>query len=256
MIQVGATVINLSRFVKQLKDSQSASGRIFFLLERVPKIPIPPTKDKTPTSSYVPPTPLLKPKVMKGAIEFRDVNFSYPSRPGVPVLNGLSLRIPANSTCALVGPSGAGKSTVVSLLQRFYDVTSGSVRVDGKDIRSLDLKWLRSHIGYVQQEPTLFAISVRDNICYGVDRKVDQEEMEAICRKANAHNFISKWPDGYDTMVGERGVQLSGGQKQRIAIARGTLCIFLSDCICSWPILTLHSVACSPLGESENSAAR
>lgn len=117
----------------------------------------------------------------------------------------------------------SGKSTVVSLLQRFYDVTSGSVTIDGHDIRNLDMNWLRSHIAYVQQEPQLFGLTVRENIAYGMDREVTQDEIEAVAKEANAHEFISQWPDGYDTLVGERGIQLSGGQKQRIAIARALL---------------------------------
>merc|ERR1712013_98282 len=113
-----------------------------------------------------------------------------------------------------------GKSTVVAILQRFYDVVDGSVLIDGNDIRGLNLKWLRRNIGYVQQEPQLFGLTVRENVCYGIDRKVDDEELVQVCKEANAHDFISQWPDGYDTLVGERGVKLSGGQKQRIAIAR------------------------------------
>lgn len=108
----------------------------------------------------------------------------------------------------------------MSLLQRFYDIQSGSISVDGNDITSLDLPWLRQHIGYVQQEPQLFGLSVRDNLLYGVNREVSQEELEAAARDAHAHEFIVAWPDGYDTLVGERGVKLSGGQKQRVAIAR------------------------------------
>lgn len=112
---------------------------------------------------------------------------------------------------------------MVALLQRFYDVTSGSVTIDGNDIRDLDLKWLRSHIAYVQQEPQLFGLTVRENIAYGMDRSVSQDEIEEVAAEANAHDFIIQWPDGYDTLVGERGIQLSGGQKQRIAIARALL---------------------------------
>ena len=104
---------------------------------------------------------------------------------------------------------------MVALVQRFYDVTAGSVTIDGYDIRELDLKWLRSHIAYVQQEPQLFGLSVRENITFGVDRDVSQEEIDRVAKKANAHSFISHWPEGYSTLVGERGVQLSGGQKQR-----------------------------------------
>ena len=124
---------------------------------------------------------------------------------------------------ALVGSSGTGKSTAVALLQRFYDIDSGSITIDNNNLSDLDLHWLRSHLGYVQQEPQLFGLSVRDNLLYGVEREVSQAEIETACRNANAHEFISSWNEGYDTMVGERGVKLSGGQKQRVAIARALL---------------------------------
>ena len=122
-----------------------------------------------------------------------------------------------------MGSSGTGKSTVVSLLQRFYDIDSGNITVDGNDITELDLQWLRSKIGFVQQEPQLFGYSIRENLLYGVNREVSQAELEKACKDANAHDFISNWADGYETMVGERGVKLSGGQKQRVAIARALL---------------------------------
>jgi len=143
------------------------------------------------------------------------------------VLNGFTLSLAKNTTTALVGSSGSGKSTVVGLIQRFYDVDSGTITLDGVDIVDLDLTWLRSQIGYVQQEPQLFGVSVRENLTYGLSAEeaasIDQADLESACRDANAHEFISSWPDGYDTMVGERGVTLSGGQKQRIAIARAML---------------------------------
>jgi ATP-binding cassette subfamily B (MDR/TAP) protein 1 len=149
---------------------------------------------------------------MVGAVDFPNVFFSYPRD------QMFLCCIPANSTCALVGSSGAGKSTVMSLLQRFYERASGSLT-----IRDLDLKWLRSNIGYVQQEPQLFGLTVRENVMYGLDREVTHDELVEVCQNANAHDFISEWPDQYETSVGERGVQLSGGQKQRIAIARALL---------------------------------
>jgi len=164
---------------------------------------------------------------MDGNIEFENVMFSYPTRPDVLVLNAFSLKLPKNTTTALVGSSGSGKSTVVSLIQRFYDVDGGKITLDGVDLTHLDMSWFRSQIGYVQQEPQLFGVSVRENLTYGLSEeaaaKITQTELENICRDANAHDFISSWPDGYDTMVGERGVTLSGGQKQRIAIARALL---------------------------------
>jgi ATP-binding cassette subfamily B (MDR/TAP) protein 1 len=124
---------------------------------------------------------------------------------------------------ALVGSSGAGKSTMVALLQRFYDIDSGNIRIDGINLTDLNLQWLRSKMGYVQQEPQLFGFSVRENLLYGVNREVSQSELESVCKDANAHEFISTWTEGYDTVVGERGVKVSGGQKQRIAIARALL---------------------------------
>ena len=124
----------------------------------------------------------------------------------------------------LLSSMSAGKTTIIGLLQRFYDVSGGSVTLDGHDLRKLDIKWLRSQMAYVQQEPQLFGLTIRDNILYGAHRKdITQGEIETVAKEANAHEFITQFPDGYDTLVGERGIQLSGGQKQRIAIARALL---------------------------------
>jgi ATP-binding cassette subfamily B protein len=212
---IGGSLAQTARFVSQLVEARGASGRVFALLERTPLIPASTTPEDEESN--------LKPEALQGSVEFHSVDFSYPSRPDVPVLKSFSLSIPPNTTAALVGSSGAGKSTVVALMQRFYDVTGGSITIDGNDIRDLDLQWLRQHIGYVQQEPQLFGMTVRENICYGVDREVSQEEVENVCREANAHDFIIQWPNSYETLVGERGVKLSGGQKQRVAIARALL---------------------------------
>lgn len=111
----------------------------------------------------------------------------------------------------------------MALLQRFYDINSGSIKIDNNEISDLDVQWLRSKIGYVQQEPQLFGLSIRENLCYGVDRKVSLGELDKVCTDANAYEFVSKLPDGYETLVGERGVKLSGGQRQRLAIARALL---------------------------------
>jgi ABC-type multidrug transport system fused ATPase/permease subunit len=223
IFQIGATLGQVSGFVTKLIEAQGASGRIFFLLERVPDIPKPMPRDEKAVNDEEAQQAVLKPASMAGGVDFSNVSFSYTTRPDVPVLDNFSLSIPANTTAAIVGSSGAGKSTVVSLLQRFYDISSGSLTVDGIDIRRLDLKWLRSNIGYVQQEPQLFGLTVRENVTYGLDRQVTEDELIAVCETANAHDFISKWPDAYGTLVGERGVQLSGGQKQRLAIARALL---------------------------------
>lgn len=161
----------------------------------------------------------LKPKKVKGRLTFEDVAFRYPTRPGQTVLKGLSIDIPAGKTFAFVGPSGGGKSTVVKLLERFYDPTDGCVKLDGTDIKEINVKHLRSMIGYVGQEPTLFATTIGKNIAFGKPG-CSQEEIEEAAKQANAHDFISQLPDGYDTDVGDKGSQLSGGQKQRIAIAR------------------------------------
>uniref|UniRef100_K3W851 Uncharacterized protein n=1 Tax=Globisporangium ultimum (strain ATCC 200006 / CBS 805.95 / DAOM BR144) TaxID=431595 RepID=K3W851_GLOUD len=157
-----------------------------------------------------------------GEIEIDSVSFAYPSRPEVVVCNNYSLKIKAGETVALVGPSGSGKSTIVSLLERFYDPLSGSVKVDGVDVRELNVKWLREQVGLVGQEPSLFATSIMENIRYGAPSATDNQVIEAS-KMANAYNFIKEFPQGFATEVGERGTQLSGGQKQRIAIARAIL---------------------------------
>uniref|UniRef100_A0A8C3PXH7 ATP-binding cassette sub-family B member 5 n=1 Tax=Chrysolophus pictus TaxID=9089 RepID=A0A8C3PXH7_CHRPC len=162
-----------------------------------------------------------KPDKLKGEIEFRNIHFSYPSRPDITILKGLNLKVQTGKTIALVGASGCGKSTTVQLLQRFYDPDQGevSVTLDGRDIRTLNVKWLRENIGIVSQEPVLFATTIAENIRYGRE-DISDAEIEQAAKEANAFDFISRLPDKFNTMVGERGAQLSGGQKQRIAIAR------------------------------------
>ncbi|XP_077065305.1 ATP-dependent translocase ABCB1 [Siphateles boraxobius] len=160
-----------------------------------------------------------KPDHVKGDIEFKNINFSYPSRKNVKILQGVNLKVPHGKTIALVGASGCGKSTTIQLLQRFYDPDSGEVTLDGNNIRSLNVCWLRENMGIVSQEPVLFGTTIAENIRYGREDATDADIERAI-REANAYDFISKLPDKLNTMVGERGAQLSGGQKQRIAIAR------------------------------------
>ncbi|KAI4384908.1 hypothetical protein MLD38_002993 [Melastoma candidum] len=159
---------------------------------------------------------------VRGDIELRDVYFSYPARPDEQIFNGFSLYIPSGTTAALVGQSGSGKSTVISLIERFYDPQSGEVLLDGINLREFQLKWIRSKIGLVSQEPVLFACSIKDNIAYGKEGAT-HEQIKAAAEVANAAKFIDKLPQGLDTMVGEHGTQLSGGQKQRVAIARAIL---------------------------------
>ncbi|XP_042173105.1 ATP-dependent translocase ABCB1 isoform X6 [Oncorhynchus tshawytscha] len=160
-----------------------------------------------------------KPDCVKGDIEFKNIHFSYPSRKDVKILQGVNLTVPRGKTIALVGASGCGKSTTIQLLQRFYDPDSGEITLDGRDIRTLNVKWLRENMGIVSQEPVLFGTTIAENIRYGREDATD-EDIERAVREANAYDFISKLPDKLNTMVGERGAQLSGGQKQRIAIAR------------------------------------
>uniref|UniRef100_M1A0E1 CjMDR1 n=2 Tax=Solanum tuberosum TaxID=4113 RepID=M1A0E1_SOLTU len=156
----------------------------------------------------------------KGNIEFQHVSFNYPSRPEAQVLKDLCLAIRSGETVALVGESGSGKSTVISLLQRFYDPDSGLITLDGLEIQKLNVKWLREQMGLVSQEPILFNDTIRANIAYGKESDATEAEILAAAELANAHSFISGLQQGYETVVGERGIQLSGGQKQRVAIAR------------------------------------
>lgn len=159
---------------------------------------------------------------VKGDIEFQHVSFKYSTRPDVQIFRDLSLSIPSGKTVALVGESGSGKSTVISLIERFYNPESGRILLDGMEIQKLKLSWLRQQMGLVGQEPVLFNETIRANIAYGKEGATE-DEIIAATKAANAHNFIHSLPQGYETSVGERGVQLSGGQKQRIAIARAIL---------------------------------
>ncbi|KAL1921648.1 uncharacterized protein VTP21DRAFT_10290 [Calcarisporiella thermophila] len=199
---------------KSLVEAQVAAHKIFATIDRTPPIDsLPPADDSglTPTSCT-------------GTITLQNVHFSYPTRPDAQVLRGIDLTIPSGKTVALVGASGSGKSTIIQLVQRFYDPNAGSIRIDGIDLRELNVRWLRNQIGIVGQEPVLFDDTIRNNIALGArNRNPTQEELEEVCRKANCHEMISKLPQGYDTLVGEKGSQLSGGQKQRIAIARALI---------------------------------
>ncbi|RZC38659.1 ABC tran domain containing protein, partial [Asbolus verrucosus] len=162
------------------------------------------------------------PKDIQGHIHFEDVYFHYPSRSNVMILQGFNLKIKNGETVALVGSSGSGKTTCIQLIQRFYDPISGSVTIDGIDVREFNLTWLRSNIGVVEQQPVLFATSIAENIRCG-NLSASQEDIENAARVAHAHNFIRKLPRSYNTVIGEKGAQLSGGQKQKIAIARALI---------------------------------
>ncbi|KAL9151621.1 hypothetical protein ABFS82_11G063400 [Erythranthe guttata] len=190
-------------------DASSAATRIFETIDRIPEIDSEDKKGKV--LSYV-----------HGEIEFKDVYFSYPSRMDTQVLKGFNLKVKPGKTVGLVGGSGSGKSTIVSLLERFYDPLKGDILLDGYRINRLKLKWLRSKMGLVNQEPILFATSIRDNISFGKEDG-SMEEIVNAAKAANAHDFIVQLPGGYETQVGQFGFQLSGGQKQRIAIARALI---------------------------------
>jgi ATP-binding cassette subfamily B protein len=201
---------SLGGFTELWADFNKATGateRIFELMDRTPGI----SNGEG-----------LEPDHVEGRVEFQNVAFSYPSRREAKVLEGVDLAVLPGEVVAIVGPSGAGKSTIAALLSRLYDPDAGRVLLDGRDLRDLSPDWLRRHVGVVSQEPILFSSSIADNIRYGREGATDAE-VEAAARAANAHDFVSRFPDGYGTLVGERGVQLSGGQKQRIAIARAVL---------------------------------
>lgn len=188
----------------------------------------------------------LYPTTCAGEVVFDDIAFAYPARANVTVLQSFSLHVRPKQTIALVGQSGSGKSTVLNLLERFYDVSQGRILIDGHDLRTLDPRFIHRQIAIVPQDPVLFSGSIRSNILYSraaadpegfaallasddaqnaaaLSALASQEEVEEAGRMANAHDFIMRFPDGYDTIVGERGVRLSGGQKQRVAIARALL---------------------------------
>uniref|UniRef100_A0A671UDW3 ATP-binding cassette sub-family B member 10, mitochondrial n=2 Tax=Sparus aurata TaxID=8175 RepID=A0A671UDW3_SPAAU len=208
---VGISIAGLSSFYSELMKGFGAGTRLWELLDRKPEFPL--NGHELNDHSIV------------GQLEFDDVTFAYPTRSEAPIFQNLSLMVPAGTIMAVVGPSGSGKSTLVSLLLRLYDPDAGMISIDGHDIRDLNPYWLRSHIGTVSQEPVLFSCSIRDNIAYGaVDQEaVTTEDIYRAARVANAYNFIQAFPQGFDTVVGEKGVLLSGGQKQRIAIARALL---------------------------------
>ncbi|GMH09836.1 hypothetical protein Nepgr_011677 [Nepenthes gracilis] len=204
-LALGQSAPSMSAFAK----AKVAAAKIFRIIDHTPGI------ERNNTSG-------IELDSITGHLELNNVDFSYPSRPEVNILNNFSLKVPAGKTIALVGSSGSGKSTVVSLIERFYDPTAGQVLLDGHDIKTLKLRWLRQQMGLVSQEPALFATTIKENILLGRP-DATQVEIEEAARVANAHSFIIKLPDGFDTQVGERGLQLSGGQKQRIAIARAML---------------------------------
>nr|XP_055038737.1 mitochondrial potassium channel ATP-binding subunit isoform X1 [Misgurnus anguillicaudatus] len=207
---VQRSLASISILFGQMVRGMSAGARVFEFLTLEPTVPL-------TGGGRIPHTSLT------GRVDFMNIYFSYPTRPGNQILKNFSLTLPPCRTVAIVGESGGGKSTVAALLERFYDPSSGVVMLDGLDIKTLDPSWLRGHvIGFISQEPVLFGTSVMENIRFGKPNATDTEVI-AAAKQANAHNFITGFTDGYNTVVGERGVTLSGGQKQRIAIARALI---------------------------------
>ncbi|NXE90381.1 ABCBA protein, partial [Menura novaehollandiae] len=196
---VGISIGGLSSFYSELMKGLGAGGRLWELIERKPQLPF--NEGIT-----------LGKDLFRGALEFKDVEFAYPTRPETSIFKDFSLSIPAGSVMALVGPSGSGKSTIVSLLLRLYDPISGTITVDGFDIRQLNPLWFRAKIGTVSQEPILFSCSIAENIAYGAENPstVTAEEIQKVAEIANAASFIRDFPNGFDTVVGEKGILLSG----------------------------------------------
>lgn len=206
-----------------------AADKVFELMHRKPKLRqqssgrTRPGRANSKSAIEKSRTSGLEPDDCRGEIVLKDVEMHYPARPQRRVLNGMSLSVPPGTIVALVGQSGGGKSSVISLVQHLYEQSSGQVMIDGVEVHELSHRWLSRHVSQVQQEPTLFARSIKRNIIYGLegtDCEPSQEEIERVAKLASCHDFIQNMPMKYDTEVGERGVQLSGGQKQRIAIAR------------------------------------
>ncbi len=203
----------------ELQRAAGATERLMELLETPPGIVAPPKPASLPPASV---PPLVPGERLARSIEFSEVSFAYPTRPGHRALERFTLRVAAGERVALVGPSGAGKTTLLALLLRFYDPQQGAVRIDGVDVRDMDPRALRRLLAVVPQDPVIFAASVLDNVRYGRP-EASREEVHAACDKAFALEFVERLPQGLDTLLGERGATLSGGQRQRLSIARALL---------------------------------
>ena len=205
---VGASFGGIAELYAQIQKAIGATERVFELLEETPEN----------INSYS----SQKQQKINGEVDFKNVHFSYPSRKEINVLKGVNLRVKFGQKIAIVGPSGVGKSTIASLLLRFYDIESGSIEIDGKNIYDFDLETLRGNMSIVPQDVILFGGTIKENIAYGKPNATE-EEIELAAKQANALNFINGFPEKMETVVGERGIKLSGGQRQRIAIARALL---------------------------------
>ncbi|MCF8275979.1 MAG: ATP-binding cassette domain-containing protein [Flavobacteriales bacterium] len=205
---VGASIGGIAEMYAQIQKAIGAAERILEIMD----------EDPEPYESAKP----VNISAISGSLKFDNVQFTYPSRPDISVLNGVSFDAKQGETIALVGPSGSGKSTIASLVLRFYDPVSGSITIDGIDTSEMGLEFLRNQMAIVPQDVILFGGTIRENIEYGKPG-ASLKEIEEAAKKANAHIFVDSFPEKYDTVVGERGIQLSGGQRQRIAIARAVL---------------------------------
>jgi len=245
-IQIGFSFGSFISLYSTIMKALGASERVFQLIDRKSMIPSQggdtfvnknynlndDSDDSGNTSSANTPTSIsaadsiTSESDLRGYVELKNVSFAYPSRKEMEVLKDLTLTVHPGKITSLVGESGGGKSTVAKLVMRFYDPLRGEITIDGKDIKNYDLRWLHKQIGFVSQEPLLFAATIKENIIYGLqdkDKTISDQLIVDAAKKANAHDFIMSFPDKYDTVVGERGIRLSGGQKQRIAIARAIL---------------------------------
>jgi ABC transporter fused permease/ATP-binding protein len=206
---VAGALADLASLWSSLQRAAGATDRLFQVVDTTPAVRDPDVALPLPPG--------------KGAVRFENVTFAYPARRAQSVLRDVSLELAPGEVVAVVGPSGAGKSTLLGMLYRFYDVDGGRVTLEGVDVRQLSLAELRRSLAMVAQEPVLFSGTIRDNIAYGAAREVSDADIESAARDAFAHDFIAGFPDGYATVVGERGTKLSGGQKQRIALARALI---------------------------------